>query len=304
LECWNVIDSVDRRRVLAEWAVTLTSVVGEISWTEHEVVRKRYAERLRRRWGNRLTAIWTREPHPRSGFPHMHCVFFWVADPPSLAEFKAWNDRAWAESVGKSVEKVMKCGCRVEPVISVGGFAVYLSKYVSKMPGPDDVAVESEHGKSWGYFNKKLLPLDITDVVEPPAVGKLYLRTLRRLEQRKRRVWQYRGVGAKSGKTFWGPIHECMREFPGPRASVPGIKAMFREMGWTIRYKKYRVMRRRIVSEQLGKGEYLLDGGEFGARELAFMKNGGYKLVSRPCSCFRMDTAQALRLLQWCRNTC
>jgi hypothetical protein len=181
--------AVDELRVESPFFVTNTIVAGEFGWPEVRRFLKVYRARFERRWPC-VAAYWVKEL-TRRGTPHLHFVIPWpVGGAPSLSEFKAWNDDAWA-SVVKSEAPTWHGGryaCRVELLRSWQGATSYLSCYLSEDSSEDPR--QSFSGKMWGIIGKKHLPVRwLPEIVLTPDEGKRVQRVLRKLQQRKRTYW-------------------------------------------------------------------------------------------------------------------
>jgi hypothetical protein len=197
------INSIDRASVRSIFFITLTATRGLLGWEGIEEARRRWEARFRRRWGaDSCFIIWKKEPHA-SGSPHLHALIFWLkgAEVPRLkAEWRPWNDRAWAESVGQDVERITRVGCRSELMRSWNGIAWYSAKYLGK----DVEGLREETGRIWGIINRKnlLACVRVVRQVLNPRVGQQVRRTLCKLQNRKRRYWQFQDVTSRQWFTI------------------------------------------------------------------------------------------------------
>lgn len=252
--------SINRGKVGAMWFLTLTlphpvraATVQEIeeAWAEVEQIRRRWVMRLERRWaGCRFFAVWKKEPHEKSaGWPHLHVMLFWLDPAPGVVEFRGWNDRAWAESVGCSeptdFENNLRYGCKVEEMRSMNGVSAYAAKYMSKVVRE----LEAKTGRIWGVTHRQLAPIEMQETVVPAKVGKQVRRVLRRLQERRRAsVWSR----CRSGRPWWQiASHRCGRgQLLVPcRGSEPiwGARAVeeCRGNGWQVKVVRASVCHRR-----------------------------------------------------------
>lgn len=181
--------AVDVKRVGAAFFVTNTIVAGEFGWPEVKKFLKDYRGRFEYRFPG-VSAYWVKELTQR-GTPHLHFAIPWpVGKAPSVAEFRAWNDRAWDEVV-KSKAPTWAGGryaCRVEVLRSWRGASSYLSAYLSEDSTADPR--QSDSGKMWGIIGKRHLPVVwLPEVKLSAAQGKFVQRALLRLQRRKRTYW-------------------------------------------------------------------------------------------------------------------
>jgi hypothetical protein len=116
---------------------------------------KRWRDRFERRWPG-IPVVWVKELTKR-GVGHLHFILVWPVgtEVPSLTEFRAWNDAAWAGAVKSANPAHIRSGCTVVPVLSWERLTRYLSGYLTKGEG-----WESESGRMWGVIGKKYLPVN------------------------------------------------------------------------------------------------------------------------------------------------
>ena len=184
--------SVDGSRVVASFFVANTVPAGEFGWDDCRVFLRRYRTRFERRWSG-VVAFWVKEL-TNTGTPHLHFVILWLSAPPSLTEFRAWNDDAWASVVRSSHPRHREVGCRVDLVRSYAGSAAYLSSYLKKKVVKDEAGNEveqrqSDTGRMWGIIGKSHLPVTWDREVVSAEQGKTITRTLRRLRVKKGRYY-------------------------------------------------------------------------------------------------------------------
>ena len=237
------LDSVDRSKVTQGWFVTLTCKAGECSWLDFERVRRRYMMRVKRRWGVSCVVIWKKEPH-KSGWPHLHCLVLWLLPPPSVVDFRSWNDVAWDQAVGDPLESGKRRFCRVEVMRSWNGVCWYAAKYLQKVE-------KTGEGRMWGIENRAVFPCSLSNEVLPRSVGVRMRRVLRRLQERKRARWLIRSTDEQSGKRAWVRL----RPFPGSD-SVDDTVRLCGVLGITVRLARANVLRRRTVKVWLESEEW------------------------------------------------
>ena len=232
----DALSSVDRRQVKAVFFGTCTA--PHLTWESIESVRRRWVQRLERRWaGSRWTLLWRKEPH-ESGRPHLHWLLLWLDEPPHLVKsFRPWNDLAWAESTGRP--DIVRTCCRVEMILKWQGASAYCSKYCAKV-------VEEGSGRQWGIIRRQHWPIVLKAEACPRPVWALAVRVLRRIAQgraghfeirsRKGTPWRRAGrkweslvtIGGVGGQGLSGD--ELRAEGYGVRWVVPTF--MRRVMRW------------------------------------------------------------------------
>jgi hypothetical protein len=114
----------------------------------------------------------------------------------TFMSFFDWVSLAWYHVVGTGNVDHFLAGCRVERIRSWGGVLSYCAKYMSKADAEDFVS-EVAVGRSWGIFNRELMPwaklitIDLDD-----DVGNRVRRIARRyLEHRLgKRVQRHYGI--------------------------------------------------------------------------------------------------------------
>jgi hypothetical protein len=196
------VNAVDRRQVAGTIFVTLTlrgkEGTGVVeSWSLIEAARRKWFKRLERfltprRW----FALWRKEPH-KSGVAHLHVLLFFLDELPHLVkEFRPWNDRAWAESVGDV--SITGTACSTELLRSWNGVTAYLCKYLAKEQDLQEV----ETGKVWDVVHRQLVPIDLSCELVKKEIGTTFRRILRRWHQRKSASWQAK-LPDENGRPRW-----------------------------------------------------------------------------------------------------
>lgn len=188
--------SIDQRAVKRCDFITQTSGpegLSQSDWPKVEQARTRWEKRFEREFGKHAACcIWKKEPH-KDGRPHLHRLVLWVTAPPSLKEFRDWNDLAWAGSLGVPVHRAR---CRVERMKTWAGVSFYLRKYIGKTVKDEEFS-EAMTGRCWGVRWEENAPREVREEVVSAAVGKRYLRVLRKLQSRKREKFYRRSRADK-----------------------------------------------------------------------------------------------------------
>lgn len=246
LRMMELLNSIDRSKVAEIFFTTHTVPRGERDFKGIERDRRLWVKRFERQFPGMASIVWKKEPH-KSGTPHLHGLVFWWVKPPSLGEFRAWNDAAWADVV-KSVNPAHRDrGCRVERMRGWGGVVHYASKYIGKT---SEVAVK-ESGRIWGVHNRKLLAVSISEEVLEPEVGKRMRRTLRKLQERKKSHWQER-IQRKDGGYFWVKLRAqsvrlAKNSLSFEYFTVESQVRSIQRSGGKCRFVKGRALARRVV---------------------------------------------------------
>ncbi len=177
--------SINQEAVKGCFFITQTAapeVLGVNDWSKVERARRAWEKRFERRWGkDAACCIWKKEPH-RDERPHLHRLLLWLTAPPSLKEFRDWDDLAWAESLGGPVER---CRCQVQEVVTWAGITIYLRKYIGKAVKEEDFG-GALTGKCWDVRWRKNAPVQFSEEVVTAEVGKRYQRALRKHQSAKR----------------------------------------------------------------------------------------------------------------------
>lgn len=189
--------------------IPLIGGAPEFGWADVRRFLRMYRQRFERRfpWAS---AHWVKELTSK-GSPHLHLVVEWIAGtaPPSVDEFRAWNDNAWADVVRSSHPKHRDVGCNVKVLRSWEGAVNYLSCYLSVGSAEDPRTEDS--GKMWGIIGRKNLPVDWLPEVELSEVeGKFCQRQLLHLQRKKRTYWMA-ATSTRSIPSSWGKPIEWRR---------------------------------------------------------------------------------------------
>lgn len=189
------IKRIDRRGIKCVFFMTLTVPKGEGDWKSIERWRRAYFARFRRHWGASDWACWWRkEPH-MSGEPHLHLLLFWYCSPPDLADFRAWNDAAWAGVVKSENPHHQAVGCNVQKMRGWSGVCHYVAKYLTK---EQEYSLGEGTGRIWGVENRAVLKECITEESCSEYVGKQVRRAGLRLSRRLSRRWFARLPGQRA----------------------------------------------------------------------------------------------------------
>jgi hypothetical protein len=247
--------SVDGSRVVSSFFIANTVPAGEFGWPEFRVFLRRYRARFERRWPG-TPAYWVKEL-TSTGTPHLHLIVLWLDSPPSLAEFREWNDNAWADVVHSSHPSHRAVACRVDLVRSYVGSASYLSGYLTQRKkivrddGEEEEERQSDTGKMWGCISKRFLPIRWETDTMTGSEGVQATRIMRRWRQRKGTFWLHSKSSHDSPRTMGKPTEwrrlrvEKMKRFNGARVSSLGEWLdLFRGHGFRIRRCRPRLFRR------------------------------------------------------------
>ena len=248
LRMLELLQSIDRAKILGVWFATLTVPAGECDWKGIERHRRAWLKRFDRAYPASASIIWKKEPH-KSGFPHLHALILWAVPIPDVHAFRKWNDAAWADVVKSDNPAHASVGCKVEPMRTWNGVAWYAGKYLSKNSETDI----KETGRIWGVHNRALLAKTIDEEVVAPEVGKRVRRTLRKLQERKKTHWEER-IQRKDGSFVWVPVrgHTCKMKMTGGGFdfhyfTVEDQVRSAKRNSRRIRYVKGRALSRRTV---------------------------------------------------------
>ncbi len=177
--------SINQEAVKGCFFITQTAgpeVLAVNDWAKVERARRSWETKFERKYGkDAACCIWKKEPH-KDQRPHLHRLLLWVVPPPSLEEFREWDDVAWAESLGAPVER---CRCQVQGVMTWAGITIYLRKYIGKTVKGEEFG-GAVTGKCWDIRWRKNAPIEFYEEIVTPEVGKQYVRTLRKLQSCKR----------------------------------------------------------------------------------------------------------------------
>jgi hypothetical protein len=195
--------SVDHSKVRATFEGCNTVPAGEFGFDDLRKFLKNWADRFKRRWPG-VACIPVKELTVK-GTPHVHFVVV-VPDGvavPSLREFRAWNDDAWADVVKSNHPSHRKTACRVNVVESWDRIVRYLSGYLTKGLGVEGVENDqAKTGKMWTVINRKCLPVSWKSVVLNPSEKMQVSRTLCR--HRKAQKTLLISTSTHSTKKHWG----------------------------------------------------------------------------------------------------
>lgn len=188
--------------------IPLIGGVAEFGWVEVKRFLRMYRQRLERKYPG-VVAFWVKELTAK-GSPHLHLVVPWVTgSAPSLEDFRAWNDDAWADVVQSSHPRHRVVGCNVKLLRSWEGAVNYLSCYLSE--GSADDPRTEDSGKMWGIIGRKNLPVDWLPEIElTEAEGKYVQRQLLRVQRKKRAYWLV-ATSTRSLSSSWGKRMEWRR---------------------------------------------------------------------------------------------
>jgi hypothetical protein len=124
-----------------------------------------------------------------------------VSDRVNEMAFQDWASVAWYHVVGSHNVDHLAAGLRVERVKTWGGVMTYCAKYMAKTDSGflSDVAF----GRSWGIFNRALLPwARMVEMDLEPVVGNRLRRVMRHYMERRRG----RRVRSPFGITLYGDV--------------------------------------------------------------------------------------------------
>lgn len=206
----SLLQAIDRSRVSQVFFITMTAPPGVMDFDRVKEVLEIWWKRVMRRWGACIcSGVWKAEPH-KSGWPHLHVLFYWMGSPPGLAEFREWNDLAWVDSTGVDDldvrRKMLASSCEVQLMRSFNGAISYATKYMCK-----EIKIEGETvktGRCWGVKNRVALPMRLVDreVAKEPATKAQ--RCLRKLDQRKRTKWFQWATDGYTGEKRWFRVRD------------------------------------------------------------------------------------------------
>jgi hypothetical protein len=294
--CKRLLLSVDHGKVAGTFEGCNTIPAGEFGFPEFRKFLKNWADRFMRRWPG-VACSWVKEL-TGAGTPHLHfiVVFPVGVSVPSLREFRAWNDDAWAEVVKSTHPAHRKTACRVEVVRSWARVVRYLSSYLTE--GSEGRDRLSDTGRMWGVIGRKCLPSSFREVVLNAAEKTEVSRLLVRYRQ-SQTTW-LRSTGTHSLRKNWGrpskgfhrlDADPLFRGVDGaPRINLKGFEAdrlrvAYREDGFRLRRLRPRGYRREII-EKLWVGV----AGEAGVERSPF---------SRPVQVWRTNKVTGLRERIW-----
>ncbi len=269
--------SVDQSRVRFGFFVGNTLPAGEFQWPDVTVFLRRYRARFERRWPG-TPAFWVKELTD-GGTPHLHLVVLWLSSPPSLREFRKWNDNAWADVVCSTHPSHRTVACSVDAVRSYAGSAAYLSGYLTqaKKIVHDDGSVEegqrqSDTGKMWGCIGKRFLPIRWETDTMTAEQGEKTTRIMRRWREKKGTFWLHsratysmkerRGVPTEHWQRFDKTFGKAFS--PGSFADERWV-ALHKESGYRIRRccpRLFRRLTRDVWSLDVESGKYENNGTE------------------------------------------
>lgn len=306
LNMLSLVNLIDRSTVAGTIFVTLTvrhdpdARAGADEWKEIEHKRRAYMARFRRQWhGRRYFVLWKKEPHRKSGFPHLHLLVFFLDSLPHLVkEFRPWNDAAWAEVLNPSNPDYAAPACRTEFMRTWNGVGLYCAKYCAKV-FEGDVPT----GRVWGVENKGNLKaaqsLDRFAVSE--SVGVKFKRCLRKLLERRRTRWLVQAT-ARSGEQYWRPIKDarCNLGDGEKFMTVAEQVECYRDFEIPVRLKKGRACRHRKVYLWAWDQESgCMVPGSSSSSEFDPDKGLHYETESITTGTHFIESGQAVRLLQF-----
>lgn len=243
--CLERANAIDRSCVLATDFLTMTVLKGDLDgstsdgWSRMERARRHWEASWRREYGDKFFMLWRKELH-KSGTLHLHAICFWIQPRPGTVELRAFNMASWvqaAKSVGAYASE--RASCQLDRVRSWNGVASYSAKYLSK---PHGLQFDFRTGRSWGFVNRALVP--ITEILQnfPAQVGKTARRILRKLQERRRRHWQFR---SRPGSA-WQFVNR--QKVGNQLLSVDDSAAYLRDVGgFQIRLNRRRALHRKHV---------------------------------------------------------
>jgi hypothetical protein len=183
--------------------------------------------------------LWKLEPH-ESGKPHVHFLMLFrrAVDVPRLvAEFRPWNDEAWADVCGVDEAGEPYCGgsaCQVKLIRGWKGAGLYCAKYASK-------SVLGK-GRMWGRRRKEFWPVSLEMERCPVPVAVRFRRHLQRcVERRSRALLLCLGAKRDDGRPVWINVST-----PAAAERYASILQVFKARGPTLvhfRRMGYRVKR-------------------------------------------------------------
>ncbi len=257
---------LDQSKIEATWEGCLTVPAGEFTFAEFRLFLKRWTMRVKRRWPG-VPVPWVKELTLK-GELHLHFVVVWLKGMkvPTLTEFRAWNDPAWAEVVKSSHPSHWNTACRVERIRTWNRLIRYVSGYLTE--GSEGRDRQSDTGKMWGVINRASLPRSVLVIPLVKAEKRAVDRTLCRL--RARRVTYLLSKATHSLSRRWGkPVDgwlrlsghpACDMVFKGPGAAdllgfaADRVRSYLKSDGWRLRVIRPRPFRREVV-QNLWVGE-------------------------------------------------
>jgi hypothetical protein len=251
--CKRFLLSVDRHQVKASWEGCNTIVAGEFGFKEMRGFLKNWRQRFERRWPG-VPVTWVKE-RTEVGTPHLHYVIMWVkggVNVPTLTEFRAWNDVAWAEVVKSVSPDHEKVSCSVSRVRTWGRVVRYLSGYLTKGL---EFGEDFETGRMWGVINRKFVPITWKSVVVNRAEKQLISRALCRY-RRRQGAWLLGAPASSLSSISAGPVVEKWNRLSADPLfkarcgsfsrgfAADAVEAFYRGAGWRLRAIKPRPYRR------------------------------------------------------------
>jgi hypothetical protein len=271
--------SVDASRVVAGFFIANTVPAGEFGWPDFKTFLRRYRSRFERRWPG-IPAYWVKEL-TSTGTPHLHLVVLWLHAPPSLTEFRKWNDNAWADVVKSSHPSHRDVGCRVDLVRSYVGSAAYLSSYLTQAKkvthddGTEEVQRQSDTGKMWGCINKKHLPIRWESDTITGVQGTRATRVMRKWRERKGTFWLHSSRSHSPSHLQGAAVewHSFRRTYKNTLGHAWSAAQMFwvgemKRAGYRVRRRVprlFRNLRRPIWSVDVESGKFENNGEEIHA---------------------------------------
>lgn len=152
----------------------------------------------------------------RASFAHACAEKAWSNPVNNYMSFFDWVSLNWYHVVGTGNTDHFLAGCRVEKIRTWGGVLSYCAKYMSKADAEGFMA-EIESGRSWGMFNRAMMPWAKLITLElDDDVGNRVRRIARRyLEHRLgKRVQRHYGITLYCDTARFVPLFAPPREAP------------------------------------------------------------------------------------------
>jgi hypothetical protein len=288
-----VLQSINQEKVKGVFFITQTAgpeFLGVNDWAAVERARRLWEKAFERKYGGDCACcFWKKEPHPSDNRPHLHRLLIWVVQPPSLVEFRAWDDQAWADALGAPLHRVR---CSVELMRTWAGATFYLRKYIGK-PIEGDEFGGALTGKCWDVRWRKNMPVRITETSVSAAVGVKMLRTLRRVQSRKREKWSFRPGPAYAWRRHY-PVFSLQVSLNAPPVEFSDDASYRRyasdHFGWQFKRSRPSCMCRRVVKV------WSMDDR---SRKIEL---SGEEIEMRAFAAHFVPSSQARKLLEFCEK--
>jgi hypothetical protein len=236
-----------------------TVPAGEFTFPEFRWFLKKWRKRFQRRFPG-VPVSYIKELTAR-GTPHLHFVVIWLrggTSMPALAEFREWNDAAWADVVKSSHASHRKAACRVSRVRSWDRVVHYLSSYLTK--GDDR---QADSGAMWGCIGKKFFPRKWVEVELAESERKEITRALVRCRRSKKTLLMSAETyslphrrGVKTGR--WLRFSAAFSQFSPGSFMADFSRKVCAVAGFRFRLIRPRVFRRngvKLWDEDLNTGK-------------------------------------------------